>query len=97
MFLITLTKEEISLRKINFNFEITLIIKGSGEQMILSNCSGLLYNPSQIIINNESQGYSSNKVNLIDNINEITIIWHNFNKDAMGMFYNLNNITSIDF
>ena len=97
MLIIKLSKEEISLRKINFNFEITLTINGSGKQMILSNYNDLLNKPSQIIINNITQGYSSNKVSLNRNINEITIIWDNLNTSIMGMFYNLTNITRIDF
>ena len=93
----TLTKEEILLRKINLNFEITLTINGSGYQKIFSDYYDLSNAPNQILINNNAENLLQNQIYLKENINNVTIIWSDFNMNANMMFYKLANITNFDF
>ena len=54
--------------------------------------------PDQIYVNGILLNYSDYYVyNLINDINNITIIWNNTIKDCNSMFYNLKNIINLDF
>ena len=98
--------EQINLRKIISSNVITLTIKGSGNQSILSDniCEkeGVNYTfeelPDEILVNGE---YKGNKIkiayNLSEEINNVTMIWNSNITNCNCMFSNLSNIISIDF
>ena len=91
-----------NLRKMNYDYSITITIKGKGEQQILSdeyvNYANIL---SGIIINNKPfQVYNDKYVNIQENdnnINNITLVWNEPLNNISGMFFNLSNITRIEF
>ena len=92
-------------RKINLVSEITITIKGTGTQQILSNytdyCSYNKVNfktlPDKILVNMIEQEIGKFVYNLENEYNNITMIWNNELTDCNGMFYRLSNITNIDF
>ena len=92
-------------KKLNFYSEITITIKGSGTQQILSNYSGFCslrtvhFNtlPEVIMLNGELHPVGKYVYNLSEEINEVTMIWYDEFTDCSGMFYGLSNITNIDF
>ena len=98
-------EQKLNFGKLSFLSEITMTIKGKGDQYILNNgnChidkTDYLFDekPDQIIINGVPQSYSGNMVhNLTNEENIITIKFKNLLKECNGMFCNLNNITKID-
>ena len=103
---ISLSNErKLALGKLSFLSEITMTIKGKGDQYILNNGSCFIdkidylfdEKPDQILINGVPQSYSGNMVyNLTYEENIITIKFKNLLKTCNGMFCNLNNITKID-
>ena len=103
---ISLSNErKLALDKLSFLSEITMTIKGKGDQYILNNNSCLIdkteyffdEKPEQILINGVPQSYSGSMVyDLEDKENIITIKFKNLLKTCNGMFCNLNNITKID-
>ena len=78
--------------------EITITIKGSKNQKILSDSNlRIVPNPNQILLNGEIQNYTGIIVyNLIEEINNITMRWEFEITNCNYMFYNLSNITNID-
>ena len=87
--------EEIEITKLNLYSEITITIKGSQEQNILSNYY-IGPNPNEIMINNNTKNYSDKIINLVDEINNITIRWESELTICSHMFHGLTNITNID-
>ena len=85
-----------SKRKINLKSEITMTIKGIGEQNILYDYFEDL--PDEIYVNGN---YKTNKVNkigdLIENENIIKLIWNTPLTNLNFMFAFLSNIMNIDF
>ena len=94
-------------RNLIFISEITITIKGTETQQILSNytdyCGQRKVNfqtlPDEIIINhNINHPIGKFVYDLVEETNEITMKWNNTPlTDCNGMFYGLSNITSIDF
>ena len=81
--------------KISNNNEITITIKGNGDQKILSDEYQNEF-PDKIIINGNEITYSSNIINLNGEQNNITLKWNNL-ANCQKMFKDLTNITEIDF
>ena len=77
----------------NFLSEVNLVIKGKGNQNLLSN--KFEYTPSEVIVNGKSK--QCNKTcNLDEEINNITLKFNGTIKSCYFMFRNLVNITEID-
>jgi len=94
---------ETSLKKLNLDSEITIVIKGNGTQQILSNSETIVYSytnyelPNKILINGILQNYIEKYVyNLTNQINHITMKWNNQITNCNGMFQQLTNIISVD-
>ena len=83
------------IRKLNLLNEISLSIKGTGNQSILE--KDFKTKPDEIYINGKSQDYINIFYNLEEEINNITMIWNNQLTSCYEMFKNLSNITVIDF
>ena len=97
---------QIKLRKIISLNEITVTIRGIGNQKILSDSicpkAGINYTfeelPDDILINGESQGIRGKTVyNLSGEINNVTMRWNSNITNCNCMFSDLSNIISIDF
>ena len=83
------------LTKLNLKNEISITIKGSGLQNILSNnYNGTL--PDTILVNGNEET-PKKIVNLVKNENNITMIWNAQIKSCDGMFAFCNNIKTINF
>ena len=84
-------------RKLNLDFEITLIIKGTGNQKILNDKFRNL--PNSIIVNGISLETNINNTisNLIEEENNITMIWNYDLTNCEDMFNELSNIKEIYF
>ena len=92
-----LALKEVILRKLIYISEITLTIKGSGDQIILDKNNGFNNTPSEILVNGVKQRKLGFKVyGLINSINIITLRWDYEFKSCNYMFFNLTNITQID-
>ena len=92
-----LALKEIILRKLNYISEITLIVKGSGDQRILDNKNGFNSTPSEVLVNGINQIKFDSKIyGLTNTINTITLRWNYTFKDCSFMFYNLPNIIEVD-
>jgi len=92
-----LTFKEIILKRLNSISEITLTIRGMGEQKILNNEHGFNSPPSEILVNGVQQNNTDYKVyGLTDLINNITLRWDYQVLNCRCMFLNLPNITEID-
>ena len=61
-------------RELNLNNEITITIKGTGEQYIVSKYSRII--PSEIYVNGEKQNKTGRTVNLIEEENIIILKWN---------------------
>ena len=90
------------LRELSPKTEISIIIKGTGNQSILNNeiIEGYYFNdnPNQILINGVLQDYIGKIVyNLEETENNITMIWDHLLTNCTVMFYHLSNITKIEF
>ena len=89
------------LFKLNLFSEITITIKGRGNQQIINNVelegNRPNYMPDKILINGQEQEYTNNIVyNLTDEENDITMIMNYQVTNCIGMFYSMTNITKID-
>ena len=87
------------LIKLSFSFsknEIMIIIKENGFQTII-NETYIMQMPKEIVINNVTQIVIKNKYELTEPENRILIIWEKPLPTCERMFYNLENITYIDF
>ena len=87
----------------NYVSEISLTIKGIGNQLILSNKKPYDANkftefPEEVIINNITQTISTTNIYYLpEEINTIKMKWINTQVTSCdGMFYQMENITSID-
>ena len=95
--------KQINLRKIISSNEITLTISGTGDQKILSDTKCLedfIFEqlPGKILVNGVSQDIIGYTVyNLIQEINNVTMIWYSSITNCNCMFSGLTNIISIDF
>ena len=98
--------KQIKIRKIISSNIITLTIKGSGDQKILSDNSflkdGINYTfeelPDEILVNGVSQSSIGKFVyNLSEQTNNVTMKWDSNITSCSCMFYGLTNIISIDF
>ena len=96
-FQIILSNEsKIKLRKLNYNTEIELTIKGSGDQYILNEKFNKM--PDEILVNGKNNGDTGIKVyNLINEENIITLKWNEPLISYYKIFQDLSNITKIDF
>jgi len=92
-----LTFKVIILKKLNYASEITLTIRGIGEQRILNENNGFNSPPSEILVNGVKQNNTDFKVyGLTDPINNIILRWDYEIINCNFMFFNLSNITEID-
>ena len=94
---------ETTLRKLNLDSEITIVINGNGTQQILSTGRnpyyGSCYNelPNQILVNGILQNHTERYVyNLTQQINKITLKWNNQITNCNSMFEGLTNIIMVD-
>ena len=88
------------LIKLSFSFsknEIMIIIKENGFQTIINETYIMNIKPKEIVINNVTQTRIEYKYELTEPENRIRIIWENPLPTCERMFYNLENITYIDF
>ena len=88
------------LIKLSFSFsknEIMIIIKENGFQTIINETYIMNIKPKEIVINNVAQTLIKNIYELTEPENRILIIWTNPLPTCERMFYNLENITYIDF
>ena len=107
IFPILLTNEiKIRIRRLNLDSEITITIKGKGNQSIISDnklyISGSSYKfdkiPNEIFVNGISINYTGKFIsNLTNDENNITMKWNDPITDCSVMFNRLSNITYIDF
>ena len=90
--------KEIKLQKLISLSEISLTIKGKGEQYILSEEREQKNNICNNIIINGNQNNCTEEMifNLEEEINNITIIWNKEFENCQKLFYNLSNITYIN-
>ena len=95
--------KQINLRKIISSNEITITIRGTGNQTILckDKClENFIFDqlPSQILVNGVPQEIIDKTVyNLTEVINNVTMIWDSSITNCNCMFSGLTNIISIDF
>ena len=103
IFPISLSKE-IIIKKINFDSQITIFIKGVGDQYILSNFSGIISwqdcqfdgLPETVIINGYNQNEIKKIYHLDQDLNNVTMIFNPSINNLNAMFHSLSNITFID-
>ena len=89
--------KEIILKKLNYISEITLTIRGIGEQRILNENNGFNNPPSEILVNGVKQNNTDFKVyGLTDPINNIILKCDYEIINCNFMFFNLSNIIEID-
>ena len=81
-------------KELDLNNEITITIKGTGEQYIVSNSSRII--PSEIYVNGEKQSAAGRTVNLVEEENIIILKWNSPVTDCSYLFATLNNIIKID-
>ena len=104
---IIISNERITkMRNIQLISEITINIKGKGDQYILNNKTASFENrnysfnylPDKILINGINLQYKDFMVyNLEKEENNITMVFDNLLTECNVMFFNLSNITKIDF
>ena len=95
------------LLNLNLNSEITLTINGAGTQQILCNKKFYVINyglvqftaiPDEIYVNNIFQNKTDFYVyDLVNEINNVTMVWNSQLEDCNCMFMDLTNIIKIDF
>ena len=90
------------LFKLNLFSEITITIKGRGDQKIINDRTveefSPDYKPNKILVNGQEQEYDRSTVYLYltEEVNIITMIMDYHVTNCIGMFYGMNNITKID-
>ena len=93
--------------KVNSYSEITIKVKGTGDQTIISaskpyclsdgTCNTFDYIPNEIYINNELQNYQDFKVyGLTEEINIIKLVFYDTITNCISMFNLLDNIIEVD-
>ena len=94
---IYLSNEKIPFfKKLNYDSQITMKIKGTGDQFVIYEWANI--KPDQILVNGELQSEAEKKVyGLVEEKNNITLVWNNPLTDCYKMFFGLSNIISIDF
>ena len=90
------------LLNLNLNSEITLTINGNGTQQILNNRTNMYGQfksiPDEIYVNNIYQNKIDFYVyNLVNEINNVTMVWNSQLENCNCMFMYLDNIIRIDF
>ena len=97
IFYLPVISDDYLLFNMNFISEITLTIKGNGTQKILNNYYGT---PLQVYLNDRIVYFTDNKYKTIyingSNINNVRILWDNFNGDLTNSFKDLKNIIYVD-
>jgi len=78
----------------NYDSIIHLVIKGSGNQKLLS--SSFDKEPSEVLVNEIKDNSCKKTCNLQGDINNVTIRFKNKIKSCYSMFYELSNISEID-
>ena len=98
MYFSSCLSKEIKFKKLILFSEISLTIKGKGEQNILSEEREEKSNICKNIIINGNQNNCTEEMiyNLEEEINNITIIWNNEFTSCNKLFYKLSNITYIN-
>ena len=90
-------KQNYELRKLTLENEITMILKGTGEQFVIYQWSETPY-PNEIYVNGELKGTNEKSISgLVEEENVITIKWNTPVKNCNKMFFYFQNIISIDF
>ena len=84
----------IYLRKLEKLSEISILIKGTGDQQIFY--SRFTY-PTTVIINGKIQSEVEYKYSLSEQNNNVTMIWNSNLRDCSNMFLDCENIIKIDF
>ena len=99
----TCLSKNIEFRKLTSIYEITIILKGTGNQYILSDSCPLdspAYryeaNPDEIIINGDSKTEISKSYDLTQETNVIKMIWNNGLTRFRQMFCGISNIISAE-
>ena len=99
----TCLSKNIELRKLSSIYELTIILKGTGNQYILSDSCPLdsptyryEVNPDEIIINGDSKTEISKSYDLTQETNEIKMIWNNGLTRFRQMFCGISNIISAE-
>ena len=95
LFIIFISISESNLRKLETKNEITITMKGIGahQQIISQN----IETPSEIIINGEIVNVVTTFSYILKNpISNITFIWNSPIKSCYNMFYNLQNLLTVD-
>ena len=82
--------------KISNDNEITITIRGSGDQRIF--CEAFEEIPDEIIVNSNTMTERNKVINLPEEINNVTLKWNeNHLTSCRQMFYGSTNIIEIDF
>ena len=94
---------ETTLRKLNLDSEITIVIEGKGTQQILSTDRDIIHEdidyelPDQILVNGVLQNYTGKYLyNLTRQTNRITFKWSTQIINCNCMFEGLTNIIMVD-
>ena len=93
--------------KVNSYSEITIKVKGTGDQTIISGsksyclsdgtCNTFDYIPNEIYVNNELQNYQGFQVyGLTEEINAIKLVFYDTITNCISMFNQLENIIEVD-
>ena len=104
VFFPTCLSKQIEFRKLASSYEISITIKGTGNQYILSeNCEidgeSYVFNslPNSIKINDVNQGSIVKSYNLEGETNTIKMTWSLYTSSFKAMFCGLSNIINIQF
>ena len=85
--------KKTNLRKLENTSDITIIIRGTGTQKILSDSYSSI--PDTVLVNGDQ--YTSGKtVDLVEETNTITLKWDSEITDCKQMFLGLSNIINVD-
>ena len=82
-------------RKLQGQNIIIITILGAGPQNILNPNFNTL--PNQVLVNGEIIQTENTTINLIENINIISLLWESIINDCTEMFANLSNLIEVDF
>ena len=84
-------------RKLYLSNEIKIKIEGTGNKEIFSLNSDFINNPPSIVLlNGNNVPLDGNQINLIEEENNITMIWENKLTKCDYMFYELENLLEVD-
>ena len=74
--------------------EVSIIINGTGEQLIMSN--NFTYTPDKVYCNENEVNITENKINIDVNQSIIKMVWNTELNNCSKMFQNLNNIIEVN-